>query len=424
MGPFRFLAPAAVAAIVCFQPAQAQVADDARALLNDSAAAIDKVESMTFSSRRYATGPLEGVLNTRGTVKLIRSGPDKTKAALRMTGKTQEAGRGARDFDVLVSDGIVTWVDASNKKVFERAVALKGEGSSEQSIAQQLIVDQLFGNEPYKQMLTSTAPDFKVTVEADEAVAGEPCKVIKASFNAGVREIFVHISASDKLPRKVELRGNPPKGAQNEKPLSMIVEITDVKINPGLKPTDLALGTPEGFERDIMKAPAPGQQGPGVNIPVEPTAPVAIGLPPGTEAPAFSLKGAQGETVTLDSMKNNVVVLAFWGTWNGTWKKASPTIEKLNASFAGKPVKMLGIACRETDPKAVGDRWAADKMSFPTVIGDEATPVMYQVKGYPTFVIVGGDGKVVDFVQGFPGDEQFTARMNASIQRGIDSIKK
>lgn len=418
MGTFRVFAPAAVAAIVCFQPAQAQVTDDARRVLTDSAAAIGKIESMTFNSRRYATGPLEGVLNTQGAVKLIRNGPDRTKAVARMTGKTQEPGRGMRDFDVLVSDGVVTWVETGSKKVFERQVAPKGEGSSEMSIAQQLIMDDLFAPEPYRQMLMSTAPDLKVTVEGTEAVGGEVCEIVKASFSQGIREIYVHVSAADRLPRKVELRGNPPKERANDKPLSMIIEVTDVKVNPGLKPTDLALATPEGFTRDVQQTPAPGQSNPANPAPA-----VAIGLTPGTDAPAFSLKSPKGEAVTLASMKDNVVVLAYWGTWNATWKKAAPVVERLNASFAGKPVKMLGIACREQDPQAPESRWAEDKMSFPLVLGDEATPAAYQVKGYPTFVVIGADGKVVDFVQGFPGDEQFTARMTASINRAVEAIK-
>lgn len=422
MGTFRFMASTAVAAFVCVQAAVAQVSDDARRVLTESAAAINKVESMTFQSRRYATGPLAGVLNTQGNVKLIRNGPDRTKASLRMTGKTQEAGRGTRDFDVLLTDGIVTWTDAAQKKVLERSNTPKGEGSSELSIAMQLIMDDLFAPEPYRQQLMSTTPGFKVTVEGNEAVGGEVCEIVKASYNEGVREVYIHISATDKLPRKLELRGNPAKGAANQAPLSMIVEMTDVKVNPGMKPTDLALATPDGFQRDIQKAPAPMPI--AQNPEVAPPAP--IGLVPGTDAPAFNLKNTKGEDMTLASMKNHVVVLAFWGTWNGTWKKAAPTVEKINASFTGKPVKFVGIAVREKDPAAVTSRWTEDKMTFPTTIAAEGdkTAESYQVKGYPTFVIIGGDGKVVDFVQGFPGEEQFTARMTASINRAVDAIKK
>ena len=259
---------------------------------------------------------------------------------------------------------------------------------------------------------------FKVSVEGTEAINGEVCEIVKASYNEGVREVYIHISAADHLPRKLELRGNPPQGQTTQKPLSMIVELTDLKVNPALKPAELALATPEGFTRDVQKAPSPVASAAGD------AAPAAIGLPPGTEAPAFSLKTAKGEPVTLESMRNNVTVLAFWGTWNGTWKKAAPVIEKINAGFAGKPVKMLGVACREQDPKAPAARWAEDKMTFPLVLGDEQTPAAYQVKGYPTFVIIGGDGKIVDFIQGFPGDEQFTARMTASINRAVDAIKK
>lgn len=420
MGTFRFMATTTVAALVCVQAAVAQVTDDARKVLTESAAAIGKVQSMTFHSRRYATGPLEGVLNTEGDVKLIRNGPDRAKATIRMTGKTQEAGRGKRDFDVLVDNNVVTWIDAPQKKVVERQVAPKGEGSSEMSIAQQLIMEDLFAAEPFRQQLMSTTPGFKVTVEGNEAVGGEVCEIVKASYNEGVREVYIHISAADRLPRKLELRGNPAKGATNQAPLSMIVEMTNVKVNTGLKPTELALATPDGFTRDIQQAPAP-QANPVANAPA-----AVIGLPPGTDAPAFNLKNTKGEPVSLASMKNNVVVLAFWGTWNGSWKKAAPTVEKINASFNGKPVKMVGIAVREKDPAAVASRWTEDKMTFPTTIAGEGdkTADDYQVKGYPTFVIIGGDGKIVDFIQGFAGEEQFSARMNASINRAVDAIKK
>ncbi len=420
MGTFRMFAPTVVAAIVCAHVAQAQVSEDARRVLNESAAAIGKLESATFSARRYATGPLEDLLNTQGTVKMIRNGPERANTSLRMTGKTKEAGRGMRDFDVLVSNGTITWMDTQSKKIFERTVAPKGEGSSERSIAEQLLMDFLFGNEPYKQVLITNTSDHKVTVEGTEAISGEVCEVVKASFNSGAREIYIHISAKDHLPRKAEWRGNPAKGATNDKPLSLIVEMTDVKANPGLKPADLAMATPDGFTRDVQSAP----KSPPTPSDATPAADAVIGLPVGTEAPAFSLKNVKGEETSLASMKGNVSVLTFWGTWNGTWKKAAPTVEKLNTSFAGKPVKMLGIACRESDPKAAADRWTADKMTFPTVIGDEGTPAAYQVKGYPTFVIIGADGKIVDFIQGFPGEELLAARVNASVTRALESAKK
>jgi thiol-disulfide isomerase/thioredoxin len=422
MGTFRFLAPAAVAAFVCLQPAHAQVSDQARQLLTESTQALQKAETMSFHARRYATGPVQAILNTEGNVKLIRHGSDRAKATIRMTGKTPEPGRGTtKDFDVFVSDGIVTWVDPAQKKVFERQVTARGDGSSELSVGNQLVWENLLDADPYRDQLLNKTDGFKVTVEGKEAVGKDMCDVVKAVYNNGQREVIIHIGP-DKLPHKIEKRAPLPPGTGNGTPLSMIVEMTDIKVNEGLKASDLALGTPEGFTRDVQVAAGPDPKAP--QPPAEPVA--AIGIAPGTTAPAFNLKNTKGETVTLDSMKNNVVVLSFWGTWNGTWKKAAPTVEKIAQSFSGKPVKMVGMAVREKDPAAAASRWTEDKMTFPTVVVPDSDNLLelYKVKGCPAFVIIGGDGKVVDFVQGFPGEEQFAARMTASINRAVEAIKK
>jgi thiol-disulfide isomerase/thioredoxin len=85
-------------------------------------------------------------------------------------------------------------------------------------------------------------------------------------------------------------------------------------------------------------------------------------------APDPGFKSLDGQTRKLSSLRGQVVVVNFWATWCGPCQEELPRLEKIAASYAGKPVTFVRISIdkpkdREKIPSVLqrlnvsGDSW-------------------------------------------------------------------
>lgn len=108
-------------------------------------------------------------------------------------------------------------------------------------------------------------------------------------------------------------------------------------------------------------------------------------------APNFTLTTLAGETVELESLRGQTVVLNFWATWCGPCRTETPTFSAFADEHPEIPV--LGIA---TDGDAETLRAAAEALgiTYPVLRADEATAEAYQITTIPTTVVVEPDGSI------------------------------
>jgi thiol-disulfide isomerase/thioredoxin len=120
----------------------------------------------------------------------------------------------------------------------------------------------------------------------------------------------------------------------------------------------------------------------------------------GQPAPAFSLPGIAAP-VNLNAYLGKVVYLDFWASWCGPCKKSFPWMNNLQAKYAAKGLKVIAVNL---------DAEQADAKQFL-----ETTPAMfdiafdpkgmvaqqYHVRGMPTSLLIGRDGKIVEQHAGF-----------------------
>ena len=73
----------------------------------------------------------------------------------------------------------------------------------------------------------------------------------------------------------------------------------------------------------------------------------------GNPAPDFKLKTVNGskETIALNDLRGQVVLVDFWGTFCGPCKKSFPKLEELNAKYGGRGFHVIGISEDEEDDK-------------------------------------------------------------------------
>ena len=111
-------------------------------------------------------------------------------------------------------------------------------------------------------------------------------------------------------------------------------------------------------------------------------------------APDFSLKDLNGVAHSLNNYKGKVVFLNFTTTWCPYCKKELPNLKKMYSENKDKGFEIIAIYLRESQQKVssfASDHDLPYKILLDT---DGAIARTYGVRGVPTHVLVGRDGKV------------------------------
>ena len=111
-------------------------------------------------------------------------------------------------------------------------------------------------------------------------------------------------------------------------------------------------------------------------------------------APAFSVVTLDREHVDLDSLKDKVVLLDFWGTWCPPCVAAVPILKDLQKKHAGEPFVILSIS---SDPEETALRTFIEKnrIVWPQYWdGNRTLQQTFDIKAFPTYVLVDDEGIV------------------------------
>ncbi|NVO85401.1 TlpA family protein disulfide reductase [Hymenobacter terrestris] len=121
-------------------------------------------------------------------------------------------------------------------------------------------------------------------------------------------------------------------------------------------------------------------------------------ISPGRLAPAFTLRDHEGKAVALQDLRGQVVYLDFWGTWCRPCMEEMPASRELRKQFAGREVVFVYVAMGDK-----AEKWqqvlAAERLTGPGSVHlrdqEQKTGVDYQVFRYPTYFLIGRDGRIV-----------------------------
>jgi peroxiredoxin len=157
----------------------------------------------------------------------------------------------------------------------------------------------------------------------------------------------------------------------------------------------IAFGLPE---RDSQSAPTATPGGELSGIAVAPQA--------GALAPAFTLQDLDGKSISLSDFHGQVVLLNFWAVWCSPCLVEMPMFEARYQSLKDDGFIVLGVNF-DDPPEDVRIYGEALELTFPLVLDPGGVVQdLYRIRGYPSSVIIDGDG-VVQVVQvGLMTDEQ------------------
>jgi thiol-disulfide isomerase/thioredoxin len=129
----------------------------------------------------------------------------------------------------------------------------------------------------------------------------------------------------------------------------------------------------------------------------------------GKDAPAFEVKGLDARPYTLAALKGKPILLDFWATWCGPCRASMPVVEKLYHEYQEQGLAVIAIDAGE-ERDTVASFLKANPIPYSAALSaDTGVLEAFQVTAYPTFVLIGRDGKIVAHQVGYGGEASLRA---------------
>ena len=123
-------------------------------------------------------------------------------------------------------------------------------------------------------------------------------------------------------------------------------------------------------------------------------------------APSFALPSRSGDTISLDQLKGQVVMINFWASWCGPCRQEMPLLDQMYKRYSPLGFTLLGVNV-EANSKDAEKLLANVPVSFPVLFDKEnKVSKMYDVNAMPSTVFIDRKGNVRYLHKGYkPGDE-------------------
>ena len=117
-------------------------------------------------------------------------------------------------------------------------------------------------------------------------------------------------------------------------------------------------------------------------------------LEPPKNAPDFVLETLGGESLALDSLRGQTVVIDFWATWCPPCVDQIPVLNRFAAERSHQPVRVIGIAVDAEGREVVAPFAAEQEVAYTVLLGDESLAQRYGALGFPALFVVTPDGEI------------------------------
>ena len=373
----------AAAFLALSMPLFPQALPDAKDLLNQSGTALNKLHSYQYESQMAMEMSVAGTpVNVTLTSSAAAVNPDKR----RVETKSQMGGA------TLVADGAYTWFYSSALNQYVKKAALQTPQSMLASLGMGDLPDpgQIFKDlktvrdEPLE--INGQKFDCWVLESRIDRFAMPQAQGIELTDGTARFWIAKDLKITLQMTLSGKLQGGPIPGAvEMQQKMTML----SLKVNVDLPDALFRFTPPEGA-KEVSEFAAPGLTKPDLT---------------GKPAPAFRLQALEGKAYDLAELKGKIVLLDFWATWCGPCRTDMPDLDKLQQEYGGSGLVVLGLNVGE-DRETVESYIKKSGVSYPMALTNGTSVVSaYKISAFPTYVLIGRDGAVLDIQIGSSGPE-------------------
>ncbi len=117
--------------------------------------------------------------------------------------------------------------------------------------------------------------------------------------------------------------------------------------------------------------------------------------------PQYAVRTLTGELFSETSLRGNVVLVNVWATWCAPCRVEMPLLQATWERHRDAGLVILGASVDRGDPAVVRTYVDARGITYPVaIVGDEMLATLGGVRGYPTSVLIGRDGRILHRVLG------------------------
>ncbi len=142
----------------------------------------------------------------------------------------------------------------------------------------------------------------------------------------------------------------------------------------------------------------------------------ALAAEVGQPAPEFDLPGRLA-AVKLSDYKGKTVYLDFWASWCGPCKQSFPWMNDMQTRYSGQGLRVVGINVDQKTDDAKNFLKGTPASFDVAFDASGKTPKAYAIKGMPTSVLIGPDGKVLSVHSGFKDEQR--AELEGQIKQAL-----
>ncbi len=261
---------------------------------------------------------------------------------------------------IMITGSDSAWAYNIGENILEKG-ALEEGGSDLLRPAAYAIMNEFFIPGPFSDEMASDS----VVDSGSRTVAGVECRDWLVNYPGGSQALW-SIGIQDNLPRRVERMMTDRQGNS----ASVVLEISDLQVNSELPDSVFQPNFPADAEVSMYSS----------------------FLKVGSMAPSWTLNDREGNTVSLEDLRGNVVILDFWATWCGPCASVMPEIQSIYEKYSQDDVKVYGVNVWESgDPAAFMDEHG---YTYGLLLQGDQVADDYKVTGIPTMYVIGPDGTI------------------------------
>lgn len=141
----------------------------------------------------------------------------------------------------------------------------------------------------------------------------------------------------------------------------------------------------------------------------------------GAKAPEIYVASTQGSGSSRPQLAGKVVLLDFWASWCGPCRDSLPDLKQFVSAYGGRQLEVVSISEDESE-RDWQNFVSKNQMNWPQQHdSDGATARRFGVRGLPTYILIGGDGTILQRYVGASPSETLADRIGPELKQALDS---